>query len=98
MVDLRKKILQTHLKYEKSLYSKHYFESSLITVVGLENNSCQDYIADEIPNVFMRCFLQPNTKIPNKQAFDRTVNNVVAASHFAVVVEEREMLSNNNDK
>ena len=34
----------------------------------------------------------------NKQAFNRTVNNLEAAFHFVAVVEEREMLSNNNDK
>ena len=65
LVDLRKKILQTNLKYEKSLYSKHYFESSLITVVGLENNYCQDYIADEIPDdcIVMLCSTKyENTK------------------------------------
>ena len=34
----------------------------------------------------------------NKQALNRTVNNLEAAFHFVAVVEEREMLSNNNDK
>ena len=53
LVDLRKNPANTLEIMKKSLHSKHYFESSLITVVGLENNSCQDYIADEIPNDFM---------------------------------------------
>ena len=37
-------------------------------------------------------------QILNKQAFNRTVNYLEAAFYFVTVVEERELLSNDNDK